>query len=417
MSGGSLAALYAALSPWALAGVVGVSGALSLAHYRALPQVRRGAAGPQAPAGDEWPRVSVVVPARNEEQNLPTLLRSLLALDYPDLDVIVVDDASTDATGALAASYAAQSGGRLRVLHGSGPLPGWTGKNYACYQGARLASGAWLLFTDADTEHAPDSLRLAVATALARGVRALSLFPRQRCESFWERLLLPFAYQQYFTGVRPRALLASTGPALANGQYFLIERAAYWAVDGHAAVAASIIDDVALAGVLKRSGAPPLPCRGEDLLSIRMYRGLASLAEGFTKNAFQFLQEQRASGALVALATACAASSLPALVTALLAGNAWGATGATVAYILQVVALAPWARAFGVPRRYALLAPLAALAFTGVALSSALHALTRRPVRWKGRGYPALASGPSSASPAPATPTRGAHRPEHADEA
>src|SRR6185437_1548320 len=101
----------------------------------------------------------------------------------------------------------------------------------------------WLLFTDADTEHAPLTLRAAVSAALRRRAGALSLFAGQRCFGFWERLLLPFAYQQYFAGVNPRALDTPGSPALANGQYILVARAAYAAAGGHAAVAASIIDD------------------------------------------------------------------------------------------------------------------------------------------------------------------------------
>ncbi|MBF6589877.1 MAG: glycosyltransferase [Ktedonobacterales bacterium] len=385
-----MGALYAAASPWGLAGIVGASGAVSLAHYRALPALISGT-GETPGESVAWPRVSIVVPARNEAANLPTLLRSLMALDYRDYEIIVVDDDSTDATGQIATDFARESAGRVRVVRGSGPASGWTGKNYACHLGAQAATGAWLLFTDADTEHAPASLRLAMGAALAAGASALSLFTRQRCLTFWERLLLPFAYQQYFVGVRPRALARPGQPALANGQYFLIARQAYAVVGGHGAVAASITDDVALAGVLKRGGYPPLVRRGEALVRVRMYDSFGALAEGFTKNSFQFLREQRAGGALVVLSTACAVGVVPALTGALLSGARLGIAGALAALVLQITLLAPWERAFGVPLRYALLAPVAALTFTGIALSSALHALTRRPVRWKGRGYSATA--------------------------
>ncbi|MGH2515649.1 MAG: glycosyltransferase [Ktedonobacterales bacterium] len=386
----SLAALYNTASPLALAAVVAGAGALALRHYRALPAVQALTTGSSGSEEETLPRVSIVVPARDEERNLPALLRSLAALDYPSYEVIVVDDASTDATGALAEEEAARTNGLVRVLHGTGPEPGWTGKNFACALGARAATGEWLLFTDADTEHAPASLRVAVTTAVQSRARAVSLFTRQRCLTFWERLLLPFAYQQYFVGVRPEGLLRPGGPALANGQYFLIARDAYEAAGGHAAVAASIIDDVALAGALKQAGYPPLACQGESLVAVRMYDGLRSLAEGFTKNSFSFLQEQRDKGALVILSTACAAGVAPALIgTALRGSGPVALAGGIAAYVAQVALLAPWVRRFGVGWGYALLAPLAALAFTGIALSSALHTLARRPVRWKGRGYQA----------------------------
>lgn len=385
--------LLAVAGPGAVAAVLAGCGGLALAHERALPRITAFLAGGEpAPQSSGWPRVSIIVPARNEAQNLPKLLRSLAALDYPDVEVLVVDDASTDDTRALAETYAAYTDGLIRVLRSRGPGPGWTGKNAACDVGARKATGDWLLFTDADTEHTPLSLRAAMRTALSRNVHALSLFAGQRCVTFWERLLLPFAYQSYFAGVRPRALEAPKGPALANGQYFLIEAQAYKAAGGHVAVAGSIIDDVALATALKRAGFPPLACRGETLVSVRMYDSLGALAEGFTKNAFQFVREQGAGGVLVALNTACAVSVPGALISAVVVGEPVGVALAVVAYAAQVATLAMWDRAFGVPWRYALLGPLSALVFTGIALSSVFHALMRRPVRWKGRAYPAIRS-------------------------
>ncbi len=387
--------LYASASPWLLAGIVATTGILSLQHYSSLPRLV-----PQTPSVEEdatLPSVSIIVPARNEEHTLPTLLRSLLTQEYPNFEVVVVDDASTDATSSIAAEFA-QADSRVRVVQGSGPALGWTGKNYACYQGAQAASGEWLLFTDADTEHTPDALRAAITAARASGASAVSLFPRQQCVGFWERLLLPFAYQQYFAGVRPLVLHLPNGPALANGQYFLIARAAYDVAGGHASVAASIIDDVALAGALKSAGFPPFVFRGEQLVRVRMYESLGALVEGFTKNAFQFLQEQQTGSFLVVLGTACAAGIIPAAIGALLAGSPVAVSGVLAAYLLQGALLVPWLRTFGVPLRYAALGPLAALAFTGIALSSTLHALARRPVQWKGRAVQPLLGGKSGAT-------------------
>ena len=380
------------LGPWAQALIIAVAGIRSQARYQALP-----IALPLAPDTDEpppgaprdEPLVSIIVPARDEARTLPTLLPSLLQQDYPRLEVIVVDDASSDATPAIAARWAARDP-RLRVIHNAGPPEGWTGKNAACWQGARAARGAWLLFTDADTRHEPAALRSALGLAAQYKASAVSLFPRQRCETFWERLLLPFAYQQYFVGATTRgAHRRPNTPALANGQYFLISRAAYVAAGGHATIASSVIDDVALAGALQRAGYPTLVASGEALVSVRMYDSLGALARGFTKNAAQFLRAQRGAGALVALSAAASAATLPAVVTSATRRDAIGLSGALTAWLAQTLALAPWARRFGVRRRdlplYLSLAPLAAVIFTGVALSSFAHALLRWPVRWKGR--------------------------------
>ena len=386
MRGGSwtVGQVYRTISPWAQALIVAGAGALSLARYRRLPQIQP---APRAePPGAEWPLVSIIVPARDEERNLPNLLDSLLAQDYPAFEVIVIDDASTDATGALADAYATRDD-RLRVIHWTGPKPGWTGKSAACWRGASAAHGVWLLFTDADTRHEPGALRAALALAQRAGAQALSLFPRQRCETFWERLLLPFAYQQYFAGAQTGARGRSDGAALANGQYFLISRRAYDAAGGHAAVAASVIEDVALAGALKRAGYVPLVARGEALVSVRMYDSLGALVEGFTKNAASFVRAQRSAGAMVALSSAASAAILPALATAAASRDTVGVVGALAAWSAQTLALAPWMRDFGTQRRYAALGPLAGLVFTGVALFSFAHTLLRWPVRWKGRAY------------------------------
>src|ERR1700688_2323108 len=169
----------AGFGPWALIVLIGqiVSGWSAERNYRALPEVvptdRR------EPPGDmAWPGISVIIPARNEEANLPPLLDSIVAQDYPLYE-------------AIGRRYAEQG---VRLIQSEGPPPGWTGKNAACWRGASESTDPWLLFVDADTTLAPLALRSSMAFALDRHAGAISLLARQRCETFWERLLLPFAY-------------------------------------------------------------------------------------------------------------------------------------------------------------------------------------------------------------------------------
>lgn len=357
-----------------------VNGWRARRNYLSLPEVLS-VDSQKPPYGEQWPGVSIIVPARNEEMNLPRLLNSLVAQDYPLYEVMVVDDVSTDGTAAVVRRYDAEG---VRLLSTDGPPKGWTGKNAACWRGAEASHYPWLLFVDADTELVPLALRSSLHFTLAQHIQALSLFTRQRCETLWERLLLPFAYQQYFVGVNARRVHAAGGPALANGQYFLISRTVYQQVGGHAANAQSIIDDVALATSLKKAGVIPLACRGEALVAVRMYTGLRAIIAGFGKNSYLFLRKSPLTGIQTALSTALAASVLTLLLDAW-RKRSWHLVGvAIVAYIAQVCHMQFWLRRFGVSLRYALLAPFSALGFLAIALNSMVRG---RAVAWKGRRY------------------------------
>ncbi len=332
----------------------------------------------------EWPGVSVIVPARNEEHNLPTLLDSLVTQNYPLYEVIVVDDASTDQTASIVRSY---EGDSVRLISSDGPPPGWTGKNHACWQGASAACHPWLLFVDADTALSPVILCSVLSYVREHDLKAMSLFTRQRCESFWERVLLPFAYQQYFVGVDARRVNAPTGPALANGQFFLIRRDVYLEVGGHAAQAESVIDDVALATRLKKMGVSPRACRGEALVSVRMYTNLRAISEGFGKNAYLFLRQSPLTGVQTAISTSLAASIVPLLFEGIRKRSPAKVLCALLAYWMQIVGLRSWARRFNVPGFYTLFSPVAALVFLAIALRSMLNVLTGHSLAWKGRKY------------------------------
>jgi glycosyltransferase involved in cell wall biosynthesis len=234
----------------------------------------------------QQPVVSVIVPARNEEACLAACLQSLLAQSGVPLEIIVVDDHSADRTREIASSFSSLQGQiQVKVIE-AGPLPaGWTGKNNAVTTGSRAARGEWLLFTDADTIHLPGSLSRGLEEAKRQGAALLSYSPEQIVKSFWEKAVMPVIFAELAASYRPSQVSnPRSAAAAANGQYILITREAYDAVGGHAAVAGTLLEDVALAGSVKRSGRKIFFRYGGDAVRTRMYRSFAQLREGWTKN-------------------------------------------------------------------------------------------------------------------------------------
>jgi glycosyltransferase involved in cell wall biosynthesis len=232
------------------------------------------------------PTVSVIVPARNEEACLGACLQSLVlqnnAQNYVPFEIIVVDDYSTDRTRDIALSFASP---QVRVIP-AGPLPaGWTGKNNAVTAGSQAARGQWLLFTDADTIHLPGSLARSLEEANRQAAALLSYSPEQIVKTIWEKAVMPVIFAELAANFRPSQVSDPNSPvAAANGQYILITREAYDAVGGHAAIAGNLLEDVALARAVKRSGRKIFFRYGGDAVRTRMYRSFAQLREGWTKN-------------------------------------------------------------------------------------------------------------------------------------
>ena len=224
--------------------------------------------------------VSIIVPARNEEACLGACLESLLAQTGVDFDLIVVDDGSTDRTRAIAESFSG-----VRVIT-PGPLPsGCSGKCNAVQAGADVAQGEWLLFTDADTVHLPGSLAAALDEARAHHAHLLSYSPAQEVHGLLEIGLMTVIFAELASTYRPKDVSDPASPAAAaNGQYLLITREAYNAAGGHAAVSGTLLEDVALAQAVKRSGRRLFFRYGGDRVRTRMYRSFGALWEGWTKN-------------------------------------------------------------------------------------------------------------------------------------
>lgn len=239
--------------------------------------------------------LTVLVPARDEEQNLPGCMASLMAQSEPgfvlgkDWFVVVIDDDSTDGTLAIAERFAAEHVGvqvvRARALNG-GPHSA-TGKNAALWQGASqdvAYTAEWLLFTDADTLHEPMSTHRAVVEAERHQLGMLSYSPRQITKGLVQRALMPLVFSELGSKYPPKQVSDPASPiAAANGQYMLVRRTAYYAVGGHQAVASQVLEDVALARLIKRRSAIRLRYAPEAVAT-RMYRTTSEMMQGWTKN-------------------------------------------------------------------------------------------------------------------------------------
>jgi len=230
------------------------------------------------------PLISVLIPARNEEENIETCLKSLQKQDYPNFEILVLDDNSTDRTAELVELIAAKDD-RIRLIKGAPLAEGWAGKPFACYQLAEKARGSWLLFIDADTTHAPHMLRSTLALALELKPSMLSGFPRQMAESLPEKIAMPVLYFVIMSFLPLWWVHRSKGsrPSLTIGQFILFPREEYWRIGGHMAVQDKILEDVWLGVETVRHGGRHIAIDLSTVFYCRMYRDVGKMWEGFVK--------------------------------------------------------------------------------------------------------------------------------------
>lgn len=235
----------------------------------------------------DGPLVSVIVPARDEAESIETVIRSVLASSYRNLELLIVDDRSTDDTAAIVSRRATQDS-RLRLIPGDELPAAWYGKPWACVQGARAATGGILLFTDADTKHEPELLGRAVSALQRTGVDLVTISPHQACLTFWERVVMPQVWVllgfRFHPSVVTRAKRA--WDVIANGQFIMTTRAAYEAVGTHEVVRADVAEDLMLAQRYHRAGKRIWFGFADRYMTTRMYRNLAHLIEGWSKNVY-----------------------------------------------------------------------------------------------------------------------------------
>jgi chlorobactene glucosyltransferase len=351
-----------------------------------------------APPPPDAPFISVCVPARNEERNIRACVESILAQDYSNFEVIVVDDRSTDTTNEILIDIAARND-RLKIIHGSDLPKDWAGKPHALFQASAAARGDWLCFVDADTFLSPETLSSCYAKAIETNADMFTIMTFQIMGSFWEKVVMPIVMTALSVGFSPRKVNdPNSKDAIANGQFILIKHSIYRAIGGHKSVKNQIVEDKAISEQVKWHGYRLIVANGYSVAKTRMYTSLPEMWEGWTKNIYLGLSDQPslmllgAFGAFILLVAALILPLWPLLgIFWYLQGGGW------LALTVIFKSLFLWAVVISVRARvamnlkispwYALTFPLGAAIFATMMFASAWKVISGKGVTWKGRLY------------------------------
>ena len=348
---------------------------------------------PPTPAADA-PFVSVIIPARNEAHNIGRCLRAVLAARYPAFEVIVVDDHSTDGTGAIARRIASEA--RVHVLDAP-PLPsGWFGKQWACHTGALQARGTLLCFTDADTAHGPELLARSVNALETRGADLFTVAGRQEMVTFWEKVMQPVVFALLlarYGGLESMSRSTTPMNKIANGQFLLVRREPYERLGGHEAVRDHVAEDLQLAMRFTEAGSRMHMVLARDHLSTRMYTSLGEIRRGWGKNVFAAGRDTFPLGPVTGrifpfiFPVPALVPLVPLAVLGLASAGVLGAGAWWFGAITSTANLLFWSGIYsfsGLNPLWALLQPVGSLVFAGICTEAAWRGSR---VEWKGREY------------------------------
>ena len=355
------------------------------------------------------PLISVCVPARNEERNIRGCIEAILRQDYPNFEVIVLDDRSTDATSEILRQFIMESDRllsemkertpSLQIIQGSVLPAGWAGKPHALYQAADAARGEWLCFVDADTFLSPSALSSCYANAIETRADMFTIMTFQVLGSFWEKVVMPLVMTALSVGFSPRKVNdPGRKDAIANGQFILIRRSVYDAIGGHESVRDQIVEDKAISEQVKWHGHHLIVADGRAVARTRMYTSLPGMWEGWTKNIYLGLSDRPSLlllgvfGALLALIAALFLPVWPFLgIRWLFNGGGWMAmlviSESLVFWAYLISIRAHVAKAMAISPWYALTMPIGAAVFAAMMFTSAFRVLSGKGVSWKGRIY------------------------------
>jgi glycosyltransferase involved in cell wall biosynthesis len=346
-----------------------------------LPWVKR-----FAPVADgDCPRISVLFAARDEEEKLPAALTTLMELDYPDLEVMAVDDRSQDATGRILDEFASAHP-RLRVVHVTQLPAGWLGKPHALQKAYEASRGEWLIFTDADVRFKKDLLRRAIAIVKARNLDHLTLLCDVEMVGFWETALITFFGLGFHLGADPwRASDPRSSRYVGVGAFQLVRRSAYEAGGTHKRLAMEVVDDMKLGKIVKQAGFRSSCGVAQDFVSVRWHAGVGNLVRGVTKNFFAGAGYNL--GLVAAQLTGLMMMSVLPFV-GLFFTHGWVRVFCAIAVVIAVGFQAGVAMVMRVSPLYALTHPLGGLLFSYMLARSTVVTLWQGGIIWRETFYP-----------------------------
>jgi glycosyltransferase involved in cell wall biosynthesis len=338
-------------------------------------------------------RVSVIVPTRNEAEHIEAALLSLLQLDYPDYEVVAVDDRSDDATGTIIDRLSAQwqehgeaSHHRLKVLHVNQLPPGWLGKVHAMWQAAQQATGEWLLFTDADVVFRADALRRAVAYAEREQADHVVLFPTMVMHSMGERMMMAFFQSQFVFAHRPwKVADPKSRDSIGVGAFNLLRRSVYEKIGTYATLRMAVLDDMMLGERVKQNGFRQRCVFGRDLVKLRWVVGTFGMVRGLTKNFFAILRFN-VPFAITAISGVVLINLGPFVGVWLAHG--WARAGYLAALIAIFAMYVGMSSKSDISSWYFFLHPVGTVLFAFAMVRSVVVTLARGGIEWRGRFYP-----------------------------
>ncbi len=351
-----------------------------------------------ATAPKDAPLISICIPARNEENNIRRCIEAALGQDYPNIEVIILDDRSTDATLTQLKEMASRDS-RLIPISGSDLPEGWAGKPHALYQASAVARGEWLCFLDADTFLAPQAISSCYVKALETEADLFTIMTEQILGSFWEKVVMPLVMTALSVGFSPRKINdPSRRDAVANGQFILIKRSIYDLIGGHEKVKDQIVEDKAISEQVKWNGHRLIVADGMRVVRTRMYTSLPTMWEGWTKNIYLGLRGHTAMLLLGAFGASLALIAALFLPIWPLLGLAWYFNnGSWMSIAVFFESLFVWgyliyvraviAKKMNISAWYSLTTPLGAGVFAAMMLTSAWKVLSGQGVTWRGRTY------------------------------